>query len=110
MIYAENKNEGCKTSSKNQLGKGIFFIYKGPWEPNHSCLHDQRETVGVEQDEISSDNEDYFIVGAIDLLEITHEEYQSSIYGDQQCDVIKRDLQDNMIIINHHNKHIEVHG
>ena len=42
--------------NKNEMRrKGLCFVYKGPWEPDHSCLSDAEEMTAVEQEEIPSD-------------------------------------------------------
>lgn len=58
MINGGSKNKGSKTYNKNEIRRrGLCFIYKGPWAPNHSCLGD-KETTRVEQLETPSDHED----------------------------------------------------
>lgn len=42
--------------SRNEMRrKGLCFICKGPWGPNHSCLSDTGEMTEVEQEDIPSD-------------------------------------------------------
>ena len=45
---------GDQPCSKNELRKGLCFICKEPWGPDHSCLRDAEEMAKVEQEDIPS--------------------------------------------------------
>lgn len=50
---------GDQPCNKNELRrKGICFNCKEPWKPNHSCLSDTEEIIGVGQEDIPSDFQD----------------------------------------------------
>jgi len=52
----DNKDTKTQSNTKNELSwKGLCFICKRPWGPNHSCLSDIEEMTKVDQDEIPSD-------------------------------------------------------
>ena len=40
--------------SRNELRKGLCFICKEPWGPDHSCLRDADEVAEVEQVDVPS--------------------------------------------------------
>lgn len=90
-IDGGRKNKCSKTYNKNELRRrGLCYICKRPWALNHSCLGDRKEETRKEQEEIPSNHGESSIVGSIDFQD-----------GEQQCDVIHRDL--------HDEKHSKVH-
>lgn len=75
---------GDQPCNKNELKrKGICFICKGPWGPNHSCLSDTEEMTREDQQENPFDfqDEDSSSIGeSVDFYEDTSEEHEQS-YG-----------------------------
>lgn len=89
-----SKNKRSKGCSKNeQRRRGLCFICKGLWEPNHSCRGNKNEATRMEQKEIPSNHGDSSIVGSTNFQEITHgESEQLSKDDEKKRDIIQEDL------------------
>lgn len=83
-IYKVSKNKGSKVCSKNELRRrGLCFICKGPWEPNHSCPGDRKEEIRIGQEGIPSYHWGSSIVMSIDFHESTHGKFEQLSKDDE---------------------------